>query len=368
MKTRTTRAFEALTAIGLACAATLIGWAPAEAQVDFAGKRIEMIIPFSEGGGTDTWARMVAPFLAKHLPGKPTLVLRNVPGGGSITGANSFEKNAKPDGRTIMALSTSLSLSYVLNPTDPRVQFKAEKWIPFFSSPAGSMVYANTAIGITDAATLKDVAAKRDIRIGVSNATGSDIRTLLSFNMIGIDIKPVFGLDGGKAQLAFERGEVHVGRDTSGGYLLLMKPLVDQGKAAPLFTMGFLDDNGKVVRDPTFPDIPDFLELYRKVTGKEPSGPELDAWMAFFHIGVMNSKQMVLPAGTPADIVAAYDQAAQAMVADPEFQAAAQAEIGVYKQLIGDKARQSLAAALTMKPETRKWVVDWLKAKYNADL
>jgi tripartite-type tricarboxylate transporter receptor subunit TctC len=341
---------------------------PAAAETDFAGQRIEMIIPFSEGGGTDTWARIIAPYLAKHLPGSPTLVLRNVPGGGSITGSNSFEQRAKPDGTTILALSTSLSLSYVLNPSDPRIKFKAENWIPVMSSPVGSMVYASAGQGIKDAASLKNVASKQELRIGVSNATGSDIRTLLSLEMLGINIKPVFGLDGGKAQLAFERGEVHVGRDTSGGYLLMMKPLVDQGKATPIFTFGFLGDNGQIVRDPTFPNVPHFLELYRSMQGKEPSGPELAAWMSFFHIGVMNSKQLVLPAGTPPDVVATYDKAAKAMLADPEFQAAAKAEMGDYQPLIGDKSRASFKSALSMAPETRKWVAEWLKAKYNADL
>ena len=355
-------------AASAALATALTVASPAAAETDFAGQRIEMIIPFSEGGGTDTWARIIAPHLARHLPGSPTLVLRNIPGGGSITGANSFEQRAKPDGKTIMALSTSLSLSYVLNPTDPRIKFKAENWVPVLSSPVGSMVYASTGIGIKDAASLKKVASEREVRIGVSNATGSDIRTLLSLEMLGINVKPVFGLDGGKAQLAFERGEVHVGRDTSGGYLLMMKPLVDQGKAAPLFTFGFLGDNGQIVRDPTFPDVPHFLELYRSIQGKEPSGPEMAAWMSFFHIGVMNSKQLVLPAGTPPDVRAAYDKAIKAMVADPQFQAAAKAEMGDYEQLIGDKSRESFMSALSMAPETRKWVADWLKAKYNADL
>lgn len=362
-----TRALGSLAASAM-LATTLTMGSPAYAETDYTGQRIEMIIPFSEGGGTDTWARIIAPHLGRHLPGSPTIVLRNLPGGGSITGSNSFEQRAKPDGKTIMALSTSLSLSYVLNPTDPRVKFKAENWVPVLSSPAGSMVYANTAIGIKDAATLKKVASEREVRIGVSNATGSDIRTLLSVEMLGIKIKPVFGLDGGKAQLAFERGEVHVGRDTSGGYLLMMQPLVEQGKAAPLFTFGFLGDNGQIVRDPTFPNVPHFLELYRTIQGKDPSGPEMAAWLSFFHIGVMNSKQLVLPAGSTPDVVAAYDKAIKAMVADPQFQAAAKAEMGDYQQLIGDKSRESFRSALNMAPETRKWVADWLKATYNADL
>lgn len=361
------RAFGSLAA-SATLAAALVMAGPAAAETDFTGQRIEMIIPFSEGGGTDTWARVIAPYLAKHLPGSPTLVLRNVPGGGSITGANSFEQRAKPDGKTILALSTSLSLSYVLNPTDPRIKFKAENWIPVMSSPVGSMVYASTSLGAKDAISLKKVASEKEVRIGVSNATGSDIRTLLSLEMLGIKAKPVFGLDGGKAQLAFERGEVHVGRDTTGGYLLMMQPLVDQGKAAPLFTFGFLGDNNQIVRDPTFPNVPHFLELYRTIQGKDPSGSELAAWTSFFHIGVMNSKQLVLPAGASPDVVAAYDKAAKAMLADPQFQAAAKAEMGDYQPLIGDKSRASFRSALSMAPETRKWVADWLKATYDADL
>jgi hypothetical protein len=67
-------------------------------------------------------------------------------------------------------------------------------------------------------------------------------------------------------------------------------------------------------------------------------------------------------------VLAAYDKAAKAMLADPQFQAAAKAEMGDYQPLIGDKSRASLRSALSMTPETRKWVADWLKATYNADL
>jgi hypothetical protein len=51
---------------------------------------IEWVIPFAEGGGSDVWARFMAPFLSKHLPGRPNVIIRNVPGGGSITGTNDF--------------------------------------------------------------------------------------------------------------------------------------------------------------------------------------------------------------------------------------------------------------------------------------
>ena len=50
---------------------------------DFSGKTIEFVVPFPTAGGSDVWARFFAPFLADQLPGKPTVVVKNVPGGGS---------------------------------------------------------------------------------------------------------------------------------------------------------------------------------------------------------------------------------------------------------------------------------------------
>ena len=52
--------------------------APSIAQaVDFSGKKIELIVPYREGGGSDTYARLFAPYLEKYLPGKPTILVRN---------------------------------------------------------------------------------------------------------------------------------------------------------------------------------------------------------------------------------------------------------------------------------------------------
>ena len=65
-------------------------------NVSFAGKTIEWVIPFGVGGGSDVWARFNAPFLTKYLPGNPNVVIKNAPGGGSITGSNQYAANAKP--------------------------------------------------------------------------------------------------------------------------------------------------------------------------------------------------------------------------------------------------------------------------------
>ncbi|HXF52660.1 MAG TPA: tricarboxylate transporter, partial [Hyphomicrobiaceae bacterium] len=101
------------------------GPAPAGA-VDFSGKTIEWVIPFGVAGGSDVWARFNAPILSKYLPGKPVIVVKNVPGGGSITGTNQFAATAKPDGLTILGTSGSTQFPYLLG--DPRVKYDYTKW------------------------------------------------------------------------------------------------------------------------------------------------------------------------------------------------------------------------------------------------
>ena len=65
---------------------------------DFSGKRITIIVPFSEGGGTDSYSRFMAPYFEKYLPGHPKIIVLNKPGGGGLTGVNYYADRATKDG------------------------------------------------------------------------------------------------------------------------------------------------------------------------------------------------------------------------------------------------------------------------------
>ncbi|MDB5642094.1 MAG: tricarboxylate transporter, partial [Hyphomicrobiales bacterium] len=75
-----------LLAASLTSAAALLAALPAQA-LDLAGKTITLLVPYPTGGGVDLWARFNAPLLSRHLPGKPTVLVKNMPGGGSTAGA-----------------------------------------------------------------------------------------------------------------------------------------------------------------------------------------------------------------------------------------------------------------------------------------
>ena len=89
---------------------------------DFTNKTVTLVVPFPSGGGVDLWARFNAPLLGRHLPGAPTVVVKNSPGGGSTSGANLFTLTAKPDGLTLLASSASTQFPYLLG--DPRVKYE----------------------------------------------------------------------------------------------------------------------------------------------------------------------------------------------------------------------------------------------------
>src|SRR3954449_6247007 len=95
--------------IALLATALLIGLPAAQAQeaASFAGKQVTMIIGSAPGGGTDTPGRVIANFIAAHLPTKPSVIVRNIPGAQGVTAMNHFVKQVAPDGLTITMGSTT---------------------------------------------------------------------------------------------------------------------------------------------------------------------------------------------------------------------------------------------------------------------
>lgn len=161
--------------------------------VDFSGKRIEWIVPFKEGGGSSRWAHFLAPLLSEHLPGKPAIAVKNIPGGGSTKGANQFALRAKPDGLTILGTSGSTQFPYLL--ADRRVQYEYKDWHLILATPTGGVFYVSPELGIKSAAELMKLKGK-DLKYGSQGATSLDLVPLLAFEIIGLDVKAVFGMKG----------------------------------------------------------------------------------------------------------------------------------------------------------------------------
>jgi len=334
-------------------------------SVDFSGKTIEWIIPFDVGGGSDVWARLYAPFLHKYLPGTPIVAIKNMPGGGSIIGGNHFASRAKPDGLTIFGSSGSTTFPYLLD--NPRVKYDFAKYPIVFATPVGGMAYIRPEFGVKSVADLKGL--KKQLAYASQGATSLDIVPLLAFDILGLNVKAVFGYKGrGPGRVAFEQGEVTIDYQTSPAYIKNVRPLVKQGQAVPLLSWGMIDKDGNMVRDPEEPDLPNLAEAYEIMYGKKPQGPAWNAWKAFFIAGFAVQKAVWLPENTPDEIVAAHSKAAEKTVADPEFQKVAAAELGGYTQLVGPAARKAFNQVLQVPKKDREWLINWLKTKYDVTI
>lgn len=350
-------------ALGVSFATSLLS-AQADAA-DFGGKTIEFTIPFGAAGGSDVWARFFAPLIAEQLPGKPTIVVKNVAGGGSITGTNQFVQRAKPDGLSILGTSGSTQFPYLLD--DPRVRYDYKDLIPILLSPTGGAVYVNPSLGVKDARDIGKMKGK-EMKFGSQGPSSLDLVPVLAAEILGLDVKPVFGMSRGEGRLAFERGEALYDYQTTSAYISNVVPLIKAGKAVPLFSWGALNAKGEFVRDPSFPELPHFAEAYEMAYGKKPSGIAYDAFKAFVVAGFAAQKPLFLPKGTSKDIVDTYVTAINKVVNAPDFKKKAGDEIGEYVQATGPAAATMMNVALNIDPKAKEWVKNWLVTKFNAKL
>lgn len=336
--------------------------------IDLSGKTVEWIIPFSETGGSAKWANFYAPLLSEELPGNPTVVVVFDPGAGSTKGANNFQAMSYEDGTTIFGSSGSTQFPYLLN--DPRVRYEYADWNVVLASGTGGVAYLPTDLAgmLGDGGDASGIAGT-DFVYGSQGATRLDLVPLLAWEMLGLKVEPVFGIEGrGDGRLMFERGEANIDYQTSSSFLSGVTPLVDAGTATPWFSFGALDADGNIVRDPTFPDMPSFKEVCEATAACETSGESWDAWKAFFVAGFPAQKMVFLPAGAPDNAIATFTEAFAAVQERPDFAEISAKRLGVYPQLTGAAAQTALDSATVVPQEAKEFVINWLSERYGVVL
>ena len=359
---RSTALIAALSAFGLA--APVLADSPG---LDLSGETVEWIIPFSETGGSARWANFYAPLLSEALPGNPTVVVTFMPGAGSTRGANHFQGLEYDDGTTIFGSSGSTQFPYLLN--DPRVRYEYSDWNVVLASGTGGVAYLPADLAAELESGGVEELLDENFIYGSQGATRLDLVPLLAWEMLGLNVEPVFGIEGrGDGRLMFERGEANIDYQTSSSYLSGVTPLVDAGTAVPWFAFGALDADGNVVRDPTFPDMPSFAEVCEAAPSCETSGPAWDAWLAFFTAGFPAQKMVFLPAGAPQEAIDTYTQAFHAITERDDFAEISVARLGVYPQMTGEAAEVALTSATAVPDEAQAFVLEWLADRYGVVL
>lgn len=290
----------ALATLGLAIAA-----APAMADpiADFyAGKSVNLIVSTGVGGGVDANARILARHLSDHIPGNPSIVVRNMTGAGHLQATNFMFNGATKDGTYVAAILPTFVGYQALDGRG--AQYDARKF-PFLGSSdvENANLYVWHDLGVTKIEQVKT----KEVLMGATGAGSYTMLypTLLN-NTIGTKFKIVSGYKStNEIHLAMERGEVS-GR--AGNFFTSLKSQnpdwLRDGKIAMLLQFG-------AVRDPQWQDTPLLTDL--------AENDEQRSIFKAFSAEVALGKVFVTTPGVPQERLEALRRAFADTLADPAY-------------------------------------------------
>jgi tripartite-type tricarboxylate transporter receptor subunit TctC len=339
MKTGIRLAFPVAVAAMVGAAAQASAQAPAQF---YAGKTITFAVGYGAGASYDSGARLVARHFGKHIPGKPGIVVQNMPGAGSMTSANHLYNAAAKDGSALGMFGRGLYLEALFG--NPTVKFDPVKfnWIGSHGREVSVLV---TGID-TPFKTVADI-QKSEIIIGASGP-GADTYSfaLVLRSLADAKVKIVSGFPGqADAFLALDRGEVHGNAGATIGTLMALRPqwLAEKGKANFVVQLA-------TEKHPTFfQGVPLIMDYARNDVDRKAL--ELIFARQKFAYG------FAAPPGVPADRVNVLREAFAAMVKDKEFLA----DAAKMRADVGPVSGEEIATAIGQAYKLPKTVLDRAK-------
>jgi tripartite-type tricarboxylate transporter receptor subunit TctC len=316
-------------------AVSMLSAARAEQASDdfYAGKTVRLILGTTTAGDYGLYAQLMAQHIGKFIPGKPTVIVQSMVGGGGLVALNHMAKVAAQDGTVLSLPHINIVQDGLLN---PRVQFDPGKfqWI----GRAVGALQVGVASSRSKARTLDDAKNRELIAgaSGVNNPTGLNPRILNA--LAGTKFKIVTGYKGtGETKIAWERGEVDV---MTVGWDFIASRHGDELKAGlihPLYMYG-------VKRPPELAGIPSVTDFGRNDAEK--------AFLQIYTIGTEIGRALAFPPGVPAERVAIWRAAFMKMLDDDDFkQAVAKGNIRI-DPLDGATLAASVAAVVALPKAT----------------
>ena len=300
--------FRLNTSIATGVAVLIAGVASAAGAEDFyAGKTVRLIVGSSAGGGYDTNARLVAPYMEKYLPGKPSVVVVNMPGASGTKAVNHLYAVAPKDGSTFATFNSAMPFLEAVGSSGVRFKSTELSWIGSLSQTVQTVVVWHTA-GVR---TLED-AKKKEVVMGGLGKSGTMVLFPRMLNSeFGTKFRVVTGYKGGRSvNMAMERGEVQ-GRGAGTWYTWknTHREWVKEGKIIPLVQIG-------PKKDPDLPNVPLLNDLAQT--------PEQLQMFKLLAGNTQIERPFAGPPGIPADRLNMLRRAFDKTVKDPAFIAQAE--------------------------------------------
>jgi len=321
-------------ALGVIILIALSGRAPADPVEDFyRGHTLTIVISYTAGGGYDLYARVLARYLGKYIPGHPTIVPENMPGAGGLRASNYLYTAAPKDGSVIGTFSRSIPTMPLVT---PGLAFDGRKfaWLGSMSSDTSLCLTG----GKSPVKTFHDMLTMPVVMGGQFAAADSDIYARLYDNVLGAKIKLVSGYPGtNDITLAMERGEVDGICGLSWGTIKVAHPEWVNGQNVHYLLQAALQ------KDPELADVPLALDVINDPEKKQ---------ILYLHFAPQAmGRPFAAPPGIPDDRKAALIKAFDATMKDPELVAdAASAKMDI-KPMTGRQIDDLLAQLYAIPPD-----------------
>jgi tripartite-type tricarboxylate transporter receptor subunit TctC len=296
----------------------------------FSGKTVTYVIATDAGGGYDTYGRLIARYMQKHLPGS-RFVVRNVPGAGHIVGANTIYA-ARPDGLTIGMFNTGLIYNQLLNLEGVRFDLSKMSWIGKASNEIRVMVVATNSPYKSFEEMLNVGVPVKFAASGVGSAAYLDTR-ILDTVYPELDVETIAGFAGAEGELSMMRGEVVA----QVGIVSSYEQFVNNGHGYIALAMSHLAAE-------ELPGVP----LAEDYATTEQGRQLLTLLEALSDIGRLT----VGPPGIPPDVLAVLRKAHDDAMADPDLLAEAMQINIPIDPGSGEYVAQRINEALDQTPET----------------
>lgn len=339
-----------LSFVAIGVLAIVVGTNPAAAQTPeqfYKGKTVDVVIGYPPGGSNDTFGRLLARHLGKHIPGNPTVVPKNMPGAGSFVAVNNMYNTLPKDGTQIAIGAPTTALDEKLG--TPNVRFKTAEfnWIGRIDSLINIVFMWKTSPVKTFADAQKIESTLSGTGVGSTVA----IYPTVTNNVLGTKFKLVMGYKGsGEAMLAVERGEVQ-GHSTSWTAVKVAHPTWWPEKMISILVQYGLKRHAELH------EIPTVVELARTDEERQI----LTAIMAATEVGTA----FFTTPGVPADRVSALRRAFDAAMKDPELQAEAERMKLAVNPLPGEELQKVVTSVSNLAPDLLEKVRTAYRVKPN---
>jgi len=308
-------------ALGLVLSIALLAGHGAGAQTApfYQGKQLALLINFTAGGPTDTEGRLLARYLGKHIPGNPTIIVRNMGGAGGAIGANYLGQVAAPDGLTL-SFFTELATDAANAIASIKVDVAKFEFVG--SGPGISVAYARSDLG-GGIAKPEDLLQKKDFWVGgLALDSDKDLRIRMELDLLGLPYKYITGYPGSAdIRLALLRNELQLNVESMPAYRASVEPdLIKSGQAIVLWYD--INDEASAQTSPETAGIAalPFGLFYKKAKGEAPQGIKWEVFDHINQIGTNFERLLVMPPGSPQAAASTLRAALQEVNEDKEFQ------------------------------------------------